>query len=67
MPKCDFKKVIKISLRMLLINKKFVVTEKSIFLQRKFTGINFDEKQKQETFKKKKASLNETMAEKQKR
>ena len=48
----DFKKVIKISLRMFLINEKFVVTEKSISLQRKFTNINFDEKQKQEIFKK---------------
>ena len=54
MPKCDFKKVIKISLRMFLINKKFVVTEKRIFFQRKFTSFNFDEKQKQEIFKKKK-------------
>ena len=54
MPKCDFKKVIKISLRMFLINKKFVVTEKRIFLQRKFTSFNFDEKQKREIFKKKK-------------
>ena len=54
MPKCDFKKVIKISLRMFLINKKFVVTEKRIFLQRKFTSFNFDEKQKQEIYKKKK-------------
>ena len=39
---------------MFLINKKFVVTEKRIFLQRKFTSFNFDEKQKQEIFKKKK-------------
>ena len=54
MPKCDFKKVIKISLRMFLINKKFVVTEKRIFLQRKFNRFIFYEKQKQEILKNKK-------------